>query len=84
MIEAVSTAEARSRFAWVVNRAAFGRERIAVVRHGRKLAAIVPYRDLVRLLEMGEEPPRNPEEMFSPEAMRKELERYRARRGWKP
>jgi prevent-host-death family protein len=46
----VSTVEARERFSEVVNRAAFGHERVILTRRGRELAAIVPIED-VRWLE---------------------------------
>ncbi len=45
----VSISEARADFAQLVNRAAFGGERVRVVRHGRVVAAIVPIEDLERL-----------------------------------
>jgi prevent-host-death family protein len=47
---AMSTAAARARFAEVVNRAAFGKERVVLGRRGRALVAVVPIED-VRLLE---------------------------------
>ena len=37
---------ARTRFAEVLNRVAYGRERIVLNRHGRGLVAIVPVEDL--------------------------------------
>jgi prevent-host-death family protein len=46
----VSISEARETFAELVNRAAYGHERIRVVRRGRPVAAIVPIED-VELLE---------------------------------
>ena len=46
----VSVSEARETFAELVNRAAYGHERIRVVRRGRPVAAIVPIED-VELLE---------------------------------
>jgi prevent-host-death family protein len=42
--------QARDEFAEVVNRVAYARERVRVVRRGRELAAIVPMED-VELLE---------------------------------
>jgi prevent-host-death family protein len=42
----VSTAEARKRFSDVVNRAFYGKERVALTRYGQTLAAIVPAEDL--------------------------------------
>ena len=42
----VSVAEARSGLAELVNRVAYGKERLVITRHGRELAAIVPVEDL--------------------------------------
>lgn len=42
----VSTVEARSQFAELVNRAAFGKERIILTRRGKEVAAVVPLEDL--------------------------------------
>ncbi|HKB15210.1 MAG TPA: type II toxin-antitoxin system Phd/YefM family antitoxin [Planctomycetota bacterium] len=44
--------EARARFAETINRAAFAKERFALERHGKTVAAIVPPEDLVRLREV--------------------------------
>jgi prevent-host-death family protein len=49
-MEPISTVEARERFADVVNRAAYGRERVILARRGKPLAAVVPIED-VELLE---------------------------------
>jgi prevent-host-death family protein len=46
----VSVSEARESFAELVNRAAYGHERVLVARRGRPIAAIVPIED-VELLE---------------------------------
>ena len=46
-----SVTEARDEFADLVNRVAYGHERIVVARRGRALAAVVPAED-VALLEM--------------------------------
>ena len=46
---AVSTVEARNEFSTVLNRAAFGKERVILARRGKAIAAIVPMDD-VRLL----------------------------------
>jgi prevent-host-death family protein len=48
----ITVSEARQAFADVVNRVAYGNERITVERHGRALVAIVPISDLDRLEEM--------------------------------
>ena len=46
----VSTAKARDNFSDVINRAAYGKERVVLTRHGKKLAAVVPIED-IELLE---------------------------------
>ena len=46
----LSAAEARNEFSEILNRAAFGKERIVLTRRGKDLAAIVPIEDL-ELLE---------------------------------
>lgn len=46
----VSTAEARSEFSDIINRASFGKERVVLTRRGKELAAVVPIEDL-ELLE---------------------------------
>jgi prevent-host-death family protein len=45
----ISTVEARDQFAEVVNRAAYGKERIVLTRRGKELAAVVPIEDLASL-----------------------------------
>ena len=49
---AVSVSEARQTLSDLVNRVAYGNERITVVRHGRAVAAIVPMSDVSRLEEI--------------------------------
>ncbi len=46
----ISTAEARDRLSDIINRAAYGKERVVLTRRGRELAAVVPIED-IRLLE---------------------------------
>ena len=46
----VTTAEARDNFSDLLNRAAYGKERVVLTRRGRALAALVPLDD-VALLE---------------------------------
>jgi len=46
----VSVSEARDTFAELINRAAYGHERVLVARRGRAIAAIVPIED-IELLE---------------------------------
>jgi prevent-host-death family protein len=48
-VPAVSTVVARNEFSTVLNRAAFGKERVILARRGKAIAAIVPMDD-VRLL----------------------------------
>jgi prevent-host-death family protein len=50
---AVSTVVARNEFSTVLNRAAFGKERVILARRGKAIAAIVPMDDvkLLRALE---------------------------------
>lgn len=43
---AVTVADARSDLAALLNRVAYGKERLVITRHGRELAAIVPVEDL--------------------------------------
>ena len=46
----VSTVQARGNFSDVVNRSAYGKERVVLTRRGKGIAAVVPIEDL-RLLE---------------------------------
>jgi len=46
----ISTVEARDQFSTVINRAAFGKERVVLTRRGKEIAAVVPMED-VRILE---------------------------------
>ena len=48
----ISTAEARSEFADLINRASFGKERFILTRRGKKLAAIIPVEDFELLVEL--------------------------------
>lgn len=45
-MDAVSTADARRNLSEILNRAAYGKERLVVTRHGKGIAAIVPLEDL--------------------------------------
>src|SRR3712207_3696979 len=45
----LTTVEARDHFAEVLDRAALGKERVVLTRHGRPLAAIVPIEDVEAL-----------------------------------
>jgi prevent-host-death family protein len=46
---AISSVDARDRLSDVINRAAYGGERVVLTRRGRALAAIVPMQDVERL-----------------------------------
>ena len=48
-VRTISAAQARARFSEVVNRIAFGRERVVLTRRGRPFAAVVPIEDLALL-----------------------------------
>ena len=50
----VSTREARENFSDVINRAAYGKERVILTRRGKPFAAVVPVED-IELLEMVED-----------------------------
>lgn len=49
MASSITVSEARQDFAEVVNRVAYGKERVTVVRRGRDLVAIVPMSDVLLL-----------------------------------
>ena len=49
MSGSITVSEARKDFADVVNRVAYGNERVTVVRRGRDLVAIVPMSDVLLL-----------------------------------
>ncbi len=51
-VNSVSTLKAREQFAEVVNRVAFGKERVVLTRRGKELAAIVPIEDVQLLTEL--------------------------------
>ena len=51
----LSTVKARDQFSEMVNRAAYGKERIVLTRRGRELAAVVSIEDLELLEKMEEE-----------------------------
>lgn len=48
----MTTVEAREHFSDVVNRAAYGKERVLLLRHGKQVAAVVPVEDLVLLEQL--------------------------------
>ncbi len=45
----VSTGDARDRFSEILNRAAFGKERVVLTRRGKPLVALVPMEDIEAL-----------------------------------
>ena len=53
-MNAMTTVEARDRFSDLLNRAAYGKERVVLTRRGKELVAVVPLEDL-ELLEAIEE-----------------------------
>lgn len=48
----ISTANAKNQFSEVMNRAAFGKERIVLTRHGKPMAALVSVEDLAKLEDL--------------------------------
>lgn len=48
----VSAVDARSNFSDIINRAAYGKERVVLTRRGKDLAAVVPVDDLELLQEI--------------------------------
>ena len=46
----VNTVNARAQFSEIINRAAFGKERVKLTRRGKEIVAVVPIED-VKLLE---------------------------------
>lgn len=55
-----TTGEARNHFSEVINEAAFGDERVVLTRHGKPIAAIIPFavleflRELERIIDLEE------------------------------
>lgn len=45
----ISTGEARKQFSEIVNRAAYGKERVVITRRGKPLVAVVPIEDMEAL-----------------------------------
>ena len=78
--KAVSIAQARQSLSALVNRVAYGGERIVLTRHGRNIAAIVPMNDLPKLTETDERDARGylkklPKGMTPQQALVEALER---------
>jgi prevent-host-death family protein len=82
MFNKISAADARKRFANIINRVAYGKESFVLTRRGEPLAAIVSMDDLLLLHEIEEQmdiddawKARNePSENISWEKLREELE----------
>ena len=68
----ITAAEAREQFSDVINRAAYGRERIVVTRRGKPVAAMVPPEDLALLEEIEAREQRSAGRQLSKGAVRKE------------
>ncbi len=51
-MDTLSTAEARDQFSDVINRAAYGKERVVLTRRGKALVAVVPIEDVELLREL--------------------------------
>lgn len=51
-MNSLSTAEARDQFSDLINRAAYGKERIILTRRGKALVAVVPIEDVALLWEI--------------------------------
>jgi prevent-host-death family protein len=71
----IPASEARLQFAEVVNKVAFGGERIVLHRHGKDVAAIVPVADLELLQQL--------EDRIDLESARKALSEKAPRVSWK-
>ena len=55
MLNKISAADARKKFATIINRVAYGKESFVLTRHGEALAAIVSMEDLKLLQEIEEQ-----------------------------
>jgi prevent-host-death family protein len=56
----LTTTEAREVLSELVNRAAFGQERVILTRHGKELAVLISIADLERLLALEQRKPARP------------------------
>ena len=54
MLSTISTAEARKRFAEIVNKVAYGKETVVLTRRGEEIAALIPMEEL-ELLQLVED-----------------------------
>ena len=68
--EHISAAQARDRFADLLNRAAYGQERIILTRRGKPIAALVPVEDVEWLEDI-----ENESDLKAVQEARKEIER---------
>ncbi len=68
----MSTSEARQDFSEVINRAAYGKERVVLTRRGKKLVAVIPVEDLEALEQLEDR-----EDVLAAE---RELKRMKAKR----
>ena len=83
MFNKISAADARKKFANIINRVAYGKESFVLTRRGEPLAAIVSMDDLLLLHEIEEQMDiddawkarKEPGENISWEKLREELER---------
>ena len=53
-MSAITTVKARNDFSTLINRAAFGKERIVLTRRGKEIVAVIPIEDMKRLEEIEE------------------------------
>ena len=82
MLNKISTADARKKFANIINRVAYGKESFVLTRRGEALAAIVSMEDLKLLQEIEEQMDiedawkarKEPGESISWEKLREELD----------
>lgn len=51
----ITSSEARKKFSDIINRTAFGKERMVITRRGKDLAAIIPLEDLELLKRIEDE-----------------------------
>ncbi len=54
-MDSINSTQAREIFAEVLNRVAYGGERVRITRHGRDIAAVVPIEDLELLERLQDE-----------------------------
>ncbi len=69
---AYTTTDARNSFSDIINRAAYGKERVLLSRRGKKIAAVVPIEDVQLLKKIEEE-----EDRLDLAAAKKAMARYK-------